>query len=82
MRKIKDVLTKYRLLELFEGENGKLSLSRVGLLMFLVPISIVWTMISIGKYEMQDIPMGVYVFVCILTSAKIGQTIVDKKLGK
>lgn len=75
-------LNKYRLLELFENDDGRFSLMRVGLLMTLVPVMSLWTVISIREFKLEDIPVGVYVLIGIMTGGKLTQTVIDKKMGK
>jgi hypothetical protein len=84
MKKVKkvNILKKYRILEIFEGEDGRFSLTKVGLLLILTPVSILWTLTTISKHELQDIPSGLYILIGLLASARIGQTIIDKKMGK
>ena len=81
MQRIKksSILRKYRILELFEGDNGRFSLIRVCFLITIVPVSFLWTVLSVREGKLEDIPNGLCLMMAVLTGGKIGQSIVDKQ---
>lgn len=75
-------MNKYSFLDFLKDDDGKFSSIRLGFLVFLIPLTIIWATISIVKFTLQDIPNGVCYLVGILAGSKVSQTWVHKRYSK
>ncbi len=65
-----------------DNESGKFSSMRLGFLITIVPIMVVWTWLSIITSTLIDVPLGISSLVGILATSKVGQLWVRKRYSK
>jgi len=64
--------------QFFQDETGKFSSMRLGFLITIVPVMILWTLFSYKDSLLLDIPKGIDGLVSILAGGKLGQLWVHK----
>lgn len=68
--------------QFLQDEHGKFSSMRLGFLIAIIPVMLIWIYLSVSSHSMMDIPMGVYSLIGILATGKVSQIWVTKHYNK